>query len=105
MQSASTPTRCASFQVKAHPPSQGVQMTSKQRTRSAAIHDDLGYPVIDCDGNYLELASIMVDYADEVGGGRWADRFRAAYGGMGVAGDTSYFNEPFAWEDKRERGN
>jgi predicted TIM-barrel fold metal-dependent hydrolase len=53
-------------------------------TRSARIRRDLGHPVIDADGHWIETAPVMkrffLDYVKELGGGDMAARFEAAGG-------------------------
>ena len=48
-----------------------------QPNRSArAIHDQLGYPVIDADGHYVEFGPSILEYLKEVGGQRVADAMK-----------------------------
>lgn len=42
---------------------------------SKAIHDRLGYPVIDADGHYIEFGPSILDYMRKVAGPRVADAF------------------------------
>jgi predicted TIM-barrel fold metal-dependent hydrolase len=44
--------------------------------KSKAIHDRLGYPVIDADGHYLEFGPSILEYMKDVAGPRVADAFR-----------------------------
>ena len=53
-------------------------------TRSARIRSELGHPVIDADGHWIETAPVMkeffLDYVKSLGGGDLAARFEAAGG-------------------------
>ena len=53
-------------------------------TRAAKIRADLGHPVIDADGHWIETAPVMkaffLDYVKDLGGGDLAARFEAAGG-------------------------
>ena len=53
-------------------------------TRSARIRSDLGHPVVDADGHWIETAPVMkeffLDFVRDLGGGDLAARFEAAGG-------------------------
>lgn len=53
-------------------------------TRSARIRADLGHPVVDADGHWIETAPVMkrffLDFVKDLGGGDLAGRFEAAGG-------------------------
>lgn len=53
-------------------------------TRSARIRADLGHPVVDADGHWIETAPVMkrffLDFVKDLGGGDLAARFEAAGG-------------------------
>jgi hypothetical protein len=53
-------------------------------TRSARIRSELGHPVVDADGHWIETAPVMkeffLDYVKSLGGGDLAARFEAAGG-------------------------
>jgi predicted TIM-barrel fold metal-dependent hydrolase len=86
-------------------------MDSAQPSRSATRRERLGYPVIDCDGHYLEVLPVLLDYADGVAGPAWADRFRSTYmdgGGRrspGAHAVAQYFGTPVIPRERRERGD
>jgi predicted TIM-barrel fold metal-dependent hydrolase len=50
---------------------------------SRQIHDDLGHPVIDADGHYVEFGPDILDYLKRVAGQRVADAFKAPSDRMG----------------------
>jgi predicted TIM-barrel fold metal-dependent hydrolase len=74
-------------------------MVATHATRSAEIRARLSYPVIDCDGHYLEMRPRMVDYVRQVGGAQMAERF--------VRGGevTRYFEDPITPQERREKGD
>lgn len=43
-----------------------VTQVDQRRSRSAAIRDELGYPVIDGDGHVVELLRVFIDYRTTV---------------------------------------
>jgi predicted TIM-barrel fold metal-dependent hydrolase len=51
-------------------------MGSNGASRSAAIHARLGYPVVDCDGHWVEYAPVFLDYAKQVIGSNAPDVYR-----------------------------
>ena len=88
-------------------------MVATRPSRSAVLRERLGYPVIDCDGHYLEVLPLLFDYADGVAGPTWADRFRSAYGeaaannrrAPGAHALPRYFDGPVSSRERRERGD
>ena len=61
-------------------------------TRSARIRSDLGHPVVDADGHWIETAPVMkeffLDFVRDLGGGDLAARFEAA-GGLDYDGSPA----------------
>jgi hypothetical protein len=56
-------------------------MSSKEKTKSQAIHDRLGHQVIDSDGHWREFEPIALEYLKDTAGAgaveRWTSRLRA----------------------------
>jgi hypothetical protein len=56
-------------------------MSSIGKSKSKAIHDRLGHPVIDSDGHWREFEPIALDYLKETAGAKvvekWTSRLRA----------------------------
>lgn len=53
-----------------------VTQVDQERSRSASIRQELGYPVIDGDGHVVELFRVFIDYAHDHGHGALIDAAR-----------------------------
>ena len=52
-------------------------MTASVRTRSAAIREEIGHPVIDGDGHWLESVPILEQFVEVTGGSKAVDALRS----------------------------
>ena len=55
------------------------------QSRSSQIREQLGHPVIDSDGHFLEYVPFFLDYLRDVGGSEMAARFEAAWAGSFIS--------------------
>src|SRR5688572_10389302 len=66
-----------------------------KKTKSAAIREQLGYPVIDTDLHTIEFAPLLEDYIQKHGGAKSVDQFRAAINrGFGYLSNEWYDQTP-----------
>jgi predicted TIM-barrel fold metal-dependent hydrolase len=54
------------------------------KTKSAAIHDKLGHPVVDSDGHWIEFRPVFLDYLRRVGGSRVVERYQTMSSSFGM---------------------
>ena len=52
--------------------------TASKLSTAAAIRQEFGFPVVDCDGHVLEVTPVLVEYIRETAGDRYADAFAAS---------------------------
>ena len=50
--------------------------TSAAPSRSRAIRESLGHPIVDCDGHMLDMLPVLLEFLDEVGGSELVDRLK-----------------------------
>ncbi len=60
-----------------------ISLERPKKTRSAAIREQLGYPVIDTDVHTQEFEPAFLDYLEQVGGSAIVDKFREQLPGVG----------------------
>jgi predicted TIM-barrel fold metal-dependent hydrolase len=53
-------------------------MSTAVKTRSAAVRERLGHPVVDGDGHFVEILPVYNDYLREAGGSKFLDRYLAS---------------------------
>ena len=88
-------------------------MVATRPSRSAVLRERLGYPVIDCDGHYLEVLPLLFDYADGVAGPPVGGSLPVSLWGSGSQQPPSsgsscpaaVFRRPGVASRRRERGD
>ncbi len=73
-----------------------IALERPQKTRSAQIREQLGYPIIDTDVHTQEFEPAFLDYLAQVGGSKIADSFKEHLPG---AGRFRWFQQ--TWEERR----
>jgi predicted TIM-barrel fold metal-dependent hydrolase len=75
-------------------------MANVLSTRSAELKSGLDHPVIDVDGHYIEVGSVLEGYAAEFGGPELASQVRTIFDAIG-----GYFKDESDWKTRRDRGD